>query len=99
MKVEDKPLTMPPAEKTEEVWQPENDFGTGILPGFQPPRPAERGRHETARFQRGSPVASPPLTTPSVSRILRRAARSRVRLTEPALSLKQRASDASLSLS
>jgi hypothetical protein len=32
MKVEDKPLTMPPAEKTEEVWHPENDFRTGILP-------------------------------------------------------------------
>jgi hypothetical protein len=50
MKVEDKPLTMPPAEKTEEVWQPENDIRTGILTVFQPPRPDERGRHETARF-------------------------------------------------
>jgi hypothetical protein len=58
MKVEDKPLTMPPAEKTEEVWQPENDFRTGILPVFQPPRPDERGRHKTARFPRGSASSS-----------------------------------------
>jgi len=50
MKVEDKPLTMPPAEKTEEVWQPENDFRTSILRVFQPPRPAARGRQEIARF-------------------------------------------------
>jgi hypothetical protein len=60
MKVEDEPLTMPPAEKTEEVWQPENDFRTGILTVFQPPRPAERGRQEIARFPSGSassPVA------------------------------------------
>jgi hypothetical protein len=60
MKIEDKPLTMPPAEKTEEVWQPENDFRTGILTIFQPPRPAERGRQEIARFPRGSASAAPP---------------------------------------
>src|SRR3954449_4196350 len=58
MKVEDKPLIMPPAEKTQEVWQPENDFRTGFLtvfslqspssaavrkpPVFRAPRPANR---------------------------------------------------------
>jgi hypothetical protein len=31
MKVEDKPLAMPPTGKTEEVWQAENDFRTGFL--------------------------------------------------------------------
>jgi hypothetical protein len=31
MKGEDKPLTMPPTGKTEEVWQAENDFRTGFL--------------------------------------------------------------------
>jgi hypothetical protein len=53
MKVEDKPLTMPPAEKTEEVWQPENDFRTGILTVSSLPRPAERGRQEIARSRSG----------------------------------------------
>ncbi len=50
MKVEDQPLTMLPAGKTEEVWQPENDFRTGYLADFQPPRSAGRSRQETARF-------------------------------------------------
>src|SRR5271170_2137949 len=78
MKVEDKPLTMPPAEKTEEVWQPENDFRTSILRVFQPPRPAARGRQEIARFP----------ATPALP----------LRLTQRALSLKQRASDHSARL-
>jgi hypothetical protein len=99
MKIEDKPLTMPPAEKTEEVWQPENDFRTGILTVFQPPRPAERGRQEIARFPRGAsgtPAAPPhppshafcvePLDLASVSPSLRSVS-------------KQRASDTPLSLS
>jgi hypothetical protein len=98
MKVEDKPLTMPPAEKTEEVWQPENDFGTGILPVFQPPRPDERGRHETARFPRGSASSSAvprrhpshafcvePLDLASVSPSLRSVSNS-VRQTHPSVS-------------
>jgi hypothetical protein len=50
MKVEDEPLTMPKAGKTEEVWQRENDFRTGFLSGFRPPRPADHDRQETARF-------------------------------------------------
>ena len=99
MKVEDKPLTMPPAEKTEEVWQPENDFRTGILPVFQPPRPDERGRHETARFPRGS-ASSPavPRRHPSHAFCVG-AARSRIRLNGRAPSLKQRASEPPYSLS
>ena len=59
MKVEDKPLTVPPAEKTQEVWQPENDFRTGFLTVFQPRRPVERNRQETARFPRASSRADP----------------------------------------
>ena len=69
MKVEDKPMTMPSAEKTEEVWQPENEFRREFAV-FQPPRPDERGRHETARFRALSAPRRP--ATPSVSRILRR---------------------------
>jgi len=34
MEVEDKPLTTPPAEKTKDAWQPENDFQTGFLTIF-----------------------------------------------------------------
>ncbi|MGA8381111.1 MAG: DUF2064 domain-containing protein [Stellaceae bacterium] len=60
-------------------------------------RPAWRGRQETARFPRALSTRRPAAFF--VSRILRRAARSRVRLTEPALSLKQRASNPSSSLS
>jgi hypothetical protein len=92
MKVEDKPLTMPltmpPAEKTEEVWQPENDFRTGFLTVFQPSRPVERSRQETARFS-GEPSRRPiaPGRASFVSLIVRRAARSRVRLNDLALSL------------
>ena len=50
MKVEDEPLTMPKAGKTEEVWQRENDFRTGFLSDFRPPRPVDHDRQETARF-------------------------------------------------
>ena len=89
MKVEDKPLTMPPAEKTEHIWQAENDFRTGFLAVFQPPRLAERGRQETARFP-GEPSCRPitPQRASFVSVIVRRTARSRVRLNDLALSLR-----------
>jgi hypothetical protein len=54
MKVEDKPPTMPPTGKTEEVWQAENDFRTGFLVDSGGDRPAGRDRQETARFPRAS---------------------------------------------
>jgi hypothetical protein len=98
MKVEDKPLTMPPTGKTEEVWQAESDFRTGFLVDSGGDRPAGRDRQETARFPRASSSnpADPP--APSVSHILRRNARSRVRLNDRALNLKQRASNTPASL-
>jgi hypothetical protein len=54
MKGEDKPLTMPPTGKTEEVWQAEIDFRTGFLVDSGGDRPAGRDRQETARFPRAS---------------------------------------------
>jgi hypothetical protein len=72
MKVGDKPLTMPPPEKTEEVWQPENDFRTGFLMVFQLPKAAERDRKETVRFP-DEPSSRPGYSSPrSVSMIVRR---------------------------
>ena len=63
-------------------------------------RSVSRARAPGNRPFSGRTVRQPRRTAaPSVSRILRRNARSRVRLTEPALSLKQRASNATLSLS
>jgi hypothetical protein len=99
MKVEDKPMTMPSAEKTEEVWHPENDFRTGILTVFQPPRSDERGPPGNRPFSARISQQLRRPATPSVSRILRRAARSRVRLTDRAPNLKQRASEPPYSLS
>jgi hypothetical protein len=96
MKVEDKPLTMPPAEKTQEVWQPENDFRTGFLTVFSLQSPSSAAVRKPPVF-RAPPRPTAPI--PSVSHILRRNARSRVRLNERALNLKQRASDPSDSLS
>lgn len=50
MRVEDKPVTMPPAEKTMRAQQRENDFRTGFLADFRSARLVWRGRQETARF-------------------------------------------------
>ena len=73
-----------------------DQFRNGFSGGsWRVDRPARRSRQETARFPRARP-ATAPTPAPSVSHILRRNARSRVRLTERALSLKQRASDRSL---
>jgi hypothetical protein len=66
MRGEDKPLTMPPTGKTEEVWQAEIDFRTGFLVDSGGDRPAGRDRQETARFTRAS-SSNPP--TPGAFRL------------------------------
>ena len=73
MKVEDKPLTMLLAEKTEHVWQAQHDFRTGFLADSEGDLPAERGHPETARFP-GEPLlaAADHALERSVSIIVRR---------------------------
>src|SRR5271165_3824884 len=82
------PDAMPPPEKMEHVGHAEIDFRTGFLATFRPPRSIRGDCQETVRFP-GEPSWRPcPSPTCSVSMIVRRVARSRVRLNDRALSLK-----------
>jgi hypothetical protein len=85
-------------EKTDEIGQAEYDCGNAFSGGFE----SLAGCSDTTPGNRpfSKRTRQPPRPLPFlVSRILRWNARSRVRLTDRALSLKQRASDHRFSLS
>jgi hypothetical protein len=97
-KIEDVPLTMLLAERTEQASQGEYDFRTGVLALSGVDWLAGTATKKSPVF-RAVPQHLAGDAAASVSRFLRRNVRSRVRLKDRALSLEQRASGAPSSLS